>query len=162
MILPFSFQLKTPMGLLALENDSFDGQNYLVSHTKTGNSIKFVQRIVRYRPVINSKVLTSFLYKTQYFILFGLVSKSPQFFFTFVLAPISWLLTGFHVLANCIYSSQWILHSWVGLQVAANVLCRWLHKSRFIAFGGDSIPPWGRFSSPGSWADSPGHTEANV
>lgn len=89
MILPFSFQLKTPMGLLALENDSFDGQNYLVSHTKTGNSIKFVQRIVRYRPVINSKVLASFLYKTQYFILFGLVSKSPQFFFTFVLAPIS-------------------------------------------------------------------------
>lgn len=69
MILPLSFQLKTPMGMLALENDSFDGQNYIVSHTKTGNSIKFVQRIVRHRPVINSNVLTSFLYKTQYFIL---------------------------------------------------------------------------------------------
>lgn len=55
------------------------------------------------------------------------------------------------VLATWIYSLQWVLHSCVGLQVAANVLNRWLHKSRFISY----VSRWNWFCSPGSRADSP-------
>lgn len=78
-----------------------------------------------------------------------------------------WLLfpdssTCFKVLATWIYSLQWILRSWVGLQVAANVLYRWLHKSWFISSGGDRISLWCIFGSTGSRADSPGHAEAAV
>ena len=135
------------MGICALKNNTFDGPNYLVTQTQTDNSIHFGQRIISHWPVINSNALASFLYKSQCFILFGLVSNSPLgFLFVCLFLHLCWLLfpnssTCFQVLATWIYSFQWILHSWVGLQVAVNVLHRWLPKSWFISSGGDIISP---------------------
>lgn len=68
-------------------------------------------------------------------------SDSPQFFFAFVLAPIPGSSICSLLLATLAYLFQYILHSWVGLQVAANVWYRWLHKSWFISSGGDAVSP---------------------
>lgn len=76
------------MDMSALKNDNSDSPNYLVPHTRTGNSINFGQRTVNHWPVVNLNVPTSLLCKIQHFILFGLISNSPQFLFAVVLAPI--------------------------------------------------------------------------
>lgn len=80
------FQVQTSMGGSALKNVNFEGQSYLVTDTKMGNSIHFGQKIVNHRPVVNSDALASSLCRRS--TLFGLASNSPRFFFAVVLAPI--------------------------------------------------------------------------
>ena len=135
----------------ALKNNHFDSLDYLVPYIRTGNLIHFGQRTVNHWPVLNLDVPASFVYKIQCFVWF-LTMASFSLHLCWLLFPVS--PTCFQVLATWIYLFQWILHSWVGLQVAANVLHRWPHKSWSISSRGDSISPRDAFSSSGSRAES--------
>lgn len=82
------FQVQLSMGGSASKTVNFEGQSYLVTDTKMGNSIHFGQKIVNHRPVVNSDALPSSLCRSRHLILFGLASNSRRFFFAVVLAPI--------------------------------------------------------------------------